>query len=101
MGFFSNLIDGLTGKASEDAADAISGAARTSRKEIEGLIGDFFRPAAEDEQAAQNAIAAFLGLRGVDAERGAFANLERSPSEQAAFEAGLEAIDQAAAAGGL
>lgn len=99
MGFFSNLIDGISGKAAEDAADIVAAGQTDAQGRIEDLITTFFRPGAEQQQDAQNQLAAFLGLRGPEVQRNAFANFQTDPGFEVTQEAGIRAIDQAASAG--
>ncbi len=100
MGFFSNLIGGITGSSAKKAAKQAAAGRADAQGQLDALIADFFRPQAEQSADARNQLAAFLGVSGPEAQRGAFANFENDPGFQASLDAGIRAVDQGASAGG-
>lgn len=99
MGFFSNLIDGITGNAAEDAAKAQEAGFRRAEENQQGVI-DRILPQVETGDQARNQLAAALGLTGLEAQQGFFNNFQNDPGFQAQLDAGTRAVDQGASAGG-
>ncbi len=100
MGFFSNLIDGISGKAADKAAKAQQAAfatAQTNQEEQNARI----LPQVEAGDLARNQLLAALGLNGQGQQNAFFQNFQNDPGFQATQAAGLRAVDQGASAGGL
>lgn len=100
MGFFKNLVSGITGSSAKKAANIAAAGRADAQAQFDNLISDFFRPQAEQSADARNQLAAFLGISGPEAQRSAFTNFQNDPGFQASLDAGLRAVDQSASAGG-
>lgn len=100
MGFFKDLIDDVTGKTDKKAAQAQAAGRQDAQQQLENFIGEFARPAAEQQRGAQNLLADFLGVTSPEAQARAFQSFQNDPGFQASLDAGTRAIDQGASAGG-
>lgn len=97
MGFFSNLFDGITGKAAEKASKAQQAGFQQAQQNTQETI-DRILPQVETGDKARDLFAAALGLNGADAQRAFFNDFQNDPGFQAQQDAGIRAIGQSTSA---
>ena len=100
MGFFSDLSGGTAARASRRGAAAQVLGLKKAKKELKKGIG-YLEPYEQTGQDSNKLLADALGVNGPEAQAAYFANFQQDPGYLAERDAGVAAVDQGAAAGGM